>query len=734
MPEHYRICSICEAGCGLRLQADGRRVVEIRGNADDVFSQGHSCAKGLALAELDADPDRLRTPLIREGDRFREASWDEAFRYIGERLEAVSRTYSDQSVAAYIGNPTAHNVGLSFGMSTFLGALGTRQIYSAGTVDQVPKQLACELLFGNDMAIPVPDILRADYVLMLGANPVVSNGSLWLIPKVRDRIRELKARGGRLVTVDPRRTETARLADAHHFIRPGSDAWLLVALIARLRESGAALPPGYPIAGWQTLMTSLDTVRVEDACTRTGLALSTIDDLARELLAARHPVVYGRVGTTLQRFGTLTSFLVEILNILLGALDREGGAMFPEQPYHMPFRPSDGVHRGRYASRVSAYPEVLGQMPVAALAEEIDTPGDGQVRALFCFAGNPLVSNPDSRRLERALEALELLVCVDLYHNETSRLAHVILPGTSPFEEGHYDHFLGAMGYRNAARYSPPVFAPEQPDEWQVGLSLAFASRHGRGPSPAELAETEDAVVAGAVSALIADPSSGIYGADLQSVMAAIEPERGVERLLDLGVRAGRFGDHFGRREGLTLAQMAAQPNGIDLGMPRAGRLNEVLQHPGGHIDAAPALILEDLARLTKSLPTEGLVLVGRRSTRMNNSWLRNLPMLAAGTALCTLHMHPQDAAERGVEDGDVVCIRSATGEVQAPVEITDAMMPGVVSLPHGFSEAENLHQGRTRPGANYNALAAAGEVDVPSGTSALNGISVAVTRHLETA
>ena len=729
MAEHYRICSICEAGCGLRLQADGRRVVEIRGNADDVFSQGHSCAKGLALAELDTDPDRLRSPLIREGNEFREASWEEAYQYIGQRLQEVRSAHTDQSVAAYIGNPTAHNVGLSFGMSTFLGALGTRQIYSAGTVDQVPKQLACELLFGNDMAIPVPDILRADCVLMLGANPVVSNGSLWLIPKVRDRIRELKARGGRLVTVDPRRTETARLADAHHFIRPGSDAWLLIALIQRLRDAGVEVPPSYPLEGWRELMASLDAVSLEEASMRTGLTLSAIDDLTQELLAAQHPVVYGRVGTTLQRFGTLTSFLLEILNLLLGAVDRAGGAMFPEQPYHMPFRPSDGVRRGRYTSRVSGYPEVLGQMPVAALAEEIETPGDGQVRALFCFAGNPLVSNPDSHRLKRALESLELLVCVDLYHNETSRLAHVILPGTSPFEEGHYDHFLGAMGYRNAARYSPPMFAAEQPDEWQVGLSLAFASRHGRGPSPAELAETEDAVVAGAVSALLADPSSGIHGADLQAVMAAIEPRHGVQRLLDLGVRAGRFGDHFGRRQGLTLAQMAAQPNGIDLGLPRAGRLAEVVQHPDGHIDAAPPLILQDLARLTQSPPHQGLLLVGRRSTRMNNSWLRNLPMLASGIALCTLHMHPQDAAERGLEHGDVVCVRSATGEVQAPVEITDTMMPGVVSLPHGFSEAQNLRQRRTRPGANYNALAAAGEVDVPSGTSALNGVRVEVLK-----
>ena len=730
MGEHYRICPICEAACGLRIAADGRQVLEVRANREDVFSEGHVCAKGIALTELDADPDRLRAPLIRRDGELQEASWQEAYAFVAERLKQVRDAHGAHAVASYIGNPTAHNVGLSKGLGVFAQALGSPQVYSAGTVDQVPKQLACELMFGNDMAVPVPDILQCDYVLMLGANPVVSNGSLWLVPKVREKIRALKARGGKLVTVDPRRSETARLADAHHLIRPGTDAWLLIALIHLVRETHDRLA-SYPVKGAEEMLRSLKQVSVAEAAERSGLELAAIEEIAEQLLNAEHPVVYGRIGTTLQQFGTLTSFLVEVLNLMLGALDREGGAMFPEQPYHDSVDRSGQIKLGRYHSRVSGYPEVLGQLPVAALAEEILIPGEGQVRALFCFAGNPLVSNPDSERLREALSDLEFLVCVDIYHTETSQLADVVLPGTSPFEDGHYDHFLGAMGYRNVARYSAPVFEPNQPDEWDIGLALACTAIHGRAPQGADLKELEDSVVAAAVSSLVADETSGIHGADVQQVMAAIEPERGVERLLDLGIRAGRYGDHFGAREGLTLNTLVEHPDGIDLGQIRAGRLAEVMGHPDQQIDLAPDVMLNEVQRLKGESPwAEGsLYLIGRRSTRMNNSWLRNLKPLVEGRPLCTLQMHPEDVARFELEDGCQATVRSATGEVQAQVEASEHLRPGVVSLPHGFSDTLGLSQANLKQGANYNVLAATDVVDVPSGTAALNGIRVQVAR-----
>ena len=729
---YRRICSICEAGCGLEISAEGREVVAIRGVDSDVFSEGHVCAKGIALKELDADADRIRTPLVRGADGLQAASWDEAFKVIRDRLTAVRAAHGPQSVATYIGNPTAHNIGLASGMNAFLGALGSPHIYSAGTVDQVPKQLASQLMFGNDMAIPVPDVERCDVLVMLGANPVVSNGSLWMVPKVRERIRALQQRGGQLIVVDPRRSETARMADEHLAILPGGDAWLLIGLINELRRLGAQPSERLQLTGLETLMGALSDVSLAQASARSGLPAEIIRQLASTLHRADKPVLYGRIGTTVQRFGTLTSFLLEVVNLLVGALDEEGGAMFPEQPFHAS-RPEDAVKHGRYASRVSGLPEVLGQMPVAALAEEIDTPGEGQIRALFCFAGNPVVSTPDSDRLSRALRGLDLLVCVDIYHTETSRHADVILPGTSPFEECHYDSFLGSMGYKNVARFSPAIFPREEreeerPDEWQIGLTLGYVAAHGEVPDGRALAEFEDQVIAGHAGALVEDPDSGIHGADVQEIMARIEPDHGVERLLDLGIRAGRYGDHFGRQEGLTLASLAEAPDGIELGALRAGRLSEVMARGRAAVALAPKPILDDLHRLCEEEPENvGMRLIGRRNTRTNNSWLRNLPMLGKGRALCTLHMHPADARAAGLTDGADVTVRSSSGAIRVPLEISEAMRPGVVSLPHGFSGDDELAQRRLLIGANYNELVPSTDLDVLGSTSALNGVAVTV-------
>ncbi len=730
----HRICSICEAGCGLEVElattpdADAR-VVSIRANDADVFSEGHVCAKGIALKQLDADPDRLRQPLIRDGGELRPASWEEAFAFIADRLQWVRATHGPQAVAAYIGNPTAHNIGLSMGLGAFVRNMGSTHVYSAGSVDQLPKQLASELMFGNDMAIPVPDIQHTDCLVVIGANPAVSNGSLWMVPKIRDKLRALHARGGRLVVIDPRRTETARLADEHLFIQPGTDVYLLLVLIKQLLALGREMPARYQIRGWSELKQTVQGIDLAQVSTRTGIPEAQLQALASTLNRATSPVLYGRVGTTVQKHGTLVSFLIEVVNLLTGSLDRQGGALFPEQAYAAAQRPSGGLQYARYQSRVSGYPEVLGQLPVAALAEEIETPGQGQVRALVCIAGNPVISNPDSDRLQRALQTLDLLVCVDIYVNETSGLADVILPGTSIFEDSHYDSFLGSMGWRNVARYSPPVFAPTQPREWDIGLTLGFINQHGEVPDDRQLRAYEDEVVAGAVSAYCQDQQNPLFGRDVQEILGAIEPEAGVERLLDLGVRAGKWGDHFGRREGLTLQTLIDTPNGVDLGEVRGGRLAEVVQTPDGCIDLAPSVIMQALQALADDAEAPGLQLVGRRSVNTNNSWLHNLAALNQVRQVCVLEIHPADAKRLEIRDGEQVEVRSAVAAVSVPAKVTEAVAPGVVCLPHGFSESTDILPGQSK-GANYNRLVSASAIDGPSATVALNGVPVEVMRR----
>ena len=746
MPEQRtRICSVCEAACGLTVQVEGRTVLACRGNADDVFSTGHVCAKGVALAELDADPDRLRTPLVRRDGELVPATWDEAYAAIARGIGGVRAQHGNDAVAVYIGNPTAHNVGLSMGIGPLGAALGTRNFFSAGTVDQVPKQLASELMFGNDMAIPVPDIERCDLLLMLGANPLVSNGSLWMVPDVRGKLQALRRRGGALVVVDPRRTETARIADTHLFIRPGSDAFLLAALVRELHGRGHA---GGVLAsrtrGFEELLAAIAPVDVALAAQRTGIAEVDIHALVAQLHAAARPVVYGRVGTTLQRFGTLTSFLVEVLNLQLGALDVPGGAMFGDQPFASARGRSGGgpaalPKHGRWHSRVSGMPEVLGQMPVACMAEEMETPGPGQVRALVTIAGNPVVSNPDSDRLAAAIAALDFRVAIDIYHNETTRHADVVLPGTSPFEDGHYDQFLGSMGWRNTARYSPPLFPlQDRPDEWRTMLGAAFAISHGRPGSSRELDGLEDDVVAAAVRAHVDDAQGRIAGRDVQEIVGMIEPARGVERLLDLGFRVGRWGDGFGAGAGegghaLTLRKVAEAPNGIDLGALEPS-LDRVLGHADGRIDLAPPLLLAEVGRLLApdaATAPDALLLVGRRNAQTNNSWLHNLPVLTKGPARCVLEMHPDDAAARGLADGALVRVRSAVASLAVTLQVTADVAPGVVVLPHGFSAGEAPLQAVAQARAiatgsvNSNRLAAAADVDVASGTAALNGFPV---------
>jgi anaerobic selenocysteine-containing dehydrogenase len=742
MATAYRTCPLCEATCGLELTLDGERVAAIRGDADDVFSHGFVCPKGAALKQLHEDPDAVTTPLVRNGDGFRAASWDEAFALIDERLSPILAA-DRNAVALYFGNPTIHNLSGALYGPVLGRALSTRNVFTASSVDQLPKQLACALMFGTGTTVPVPDVDRTGHLLMLGANPLASNGSLMTAPDMRGRLRALRARGGKLVVVDPRRTRTAELADEHHFIRPGTDAQLLFALVHVLFAEGLA-QPGDRLA---TLTLGLDQVRalaepftpeaVSGVC---GIAADDIRRMARELAAAPRVAVYGRIGTCTQEFGTLASWLVDVLNLLTGNLDREGGAMFPlgaaghSNAAGEPRR-GRGPRYGRFASRVRGLPEVFGELPVACLAEEIDTPGDGQVRALITLAGNPGLSTPNSGRLAAALDSLEFMVSVDVYVNETTRHADVILPAPSPLRRGHYDVALYQFAVRNVAHYSPPALPaePDLPDEWVTLLRLTGVAA-GLGPA-ADVAALDDMVARTVIDRELKTPGSPVAGRDAAELLEALVPRVGPERLLDLMLRTGPYGDGFGSRAdgpGLSLAALEAAPHGIDLG-PLQPRLPDALRTPSGMIELTPAPIVSDVDRLQATLTrgaAGGPVLIGRRQLRSNNSWMHNLPMLVRERSECTLHVHPDDAARYGLIDGGAAELRTRTGAVTAEVEVTDAVMPGVVSLPHGWGHGASgarLSVAAAHAGTNSNLLADEELIDAVSGNAVLNGIPVAL-------
>jgi anaerobic selenocysteine-containing dehydrogenase len=729
---HHRICPFCEACCGLEITVAEGRVKRIRGNADDIFSRGYLCPKGVALKDLHEDPDRLRKPLIKRDGRFMEATWDEAFAEIELRLPPIIAEHGADSVALTLGNPVVHKLALLLYAPRLGRALGSKNVFSASTLDQMPKHLSCALMFGDFLSIPVPDIERTDFLLMLGANPMVSNGSLWTVPNFRDKAKDLRARGGRIVVVDPRRTETANVADEHIFIRPGGDVFLLLGIahtlfaeklvnLGRLEKH---------IAGLELLESAVAGFAAEKVSVRCGIPAEAIRSLARTLSAAKHAVVYGRVGTCTQEYGTLCNWLIDLLNILTGHFDEPGGGMFPKaaalQSNTMGKAGSGkGIATGRRKSRVSGAPEVLGEFPMSCLAEEIQTRGEGQVKALITVASNPALSSPNGERLAAAMDELEFMVSLDIYVNETSRHADVILPGTSPLEDSHYDVAFSQLSYRNQARYSHPVFprAVERPEEWQVILRL-IGIIQGKGAT-ADINQIDDG--------LLMDDLRHTAGPVADHIFKAGSQRRGIERLLDLGLRAGPYGDQFGMKpDGLNLEKVQAAEDGIDLGA-LTPRVPEVLRTPSGKIEVAPAMLIDDLKRPAADLEraTPELVIVGRRQLHGNNSWMHNLPVLAKGAARCIALVNPTDAARLGLEDGGRVRIEHDGRSIEAELEITDEMMPGVVSLPHGWGHDQpgtQLKIAAANPGANLNALMDENRRDPLSGNAVLSGMEVQMT------
>ncbi|QHA03781.1 molybdopterin-dependent oxidoreductase [Streptomyces broussonetiae] len=737
-----RICPLCEATCGLTLSIEGTRVTGARGDREDVFSKGFICPKGACFGAVDGDPDRLCTPLVRVDGRLREASWQEAFDAVAAGLRPVVERYGADSVGVVLGNPNVHTVAGALYPQVLLAALRTRSLFTASTVDQMPKHVSSGLLFGDANAIPVPDLDHTGHLLLIGANPLESNGSLCTAPDFPGRLKALRARGGRLIVVDPRRTRTAKLADRHLAIRPGTDALLLAAMVTVLFEEGLTdlghlAPHVRDVDELREAVRDFTPEAVAGAC---DVDADVIRTLARELAAAPTAAVYARIGSCTVPHGTLASWLVDVLNILTGNLDRPGGALFPQAATDRtprPAGPGHGFALGRWRSRVRHLPEAKGELPLSALAEEIDTPTDeGEpVRALIAVAANPVLSAPDGDRLDRALDSLDFMVSVDPYLNETSRHAHVVLPPPPPSQSPHHDFAFNTLAVRNQVRYSRAA-VPLEPgrmaeSEILARLILAATGMHGTDPGAVDAM-----VIDRTLGKAVRDENSPVHGRAPEELAARLTGDTGPERRLDMMLRLGPYGDGFGARpDGLTLAELLAHPHGIDLG-PLRPRLPQPLKTRSGKVELLPGPIAADLPRLRQALGErpEGLVLVGRRHLRSNNSWMHNVPALTGGSNRCTLHIHPEDAARLGVRDGADVRVKGAGGEVVAPAEVTDGVRPGVVSLPHGWGHdrpGTRLSHAASGPGVNVNQLLDGSMLDPLSGNAVLNGIPVQLTASL---
>jgi anaerobic selenocysteine-containing dehydrogenase len=731
-----RVCPLCEATCGLTLTIEGTRVTGARGDREDVFSKGFICPKGASFGAADGDPDRLRTPLVRTDGELREATWEEAFDAIAAGLGPVVERHGPHALGVVLGNPNVHTMAGALYPTVLLTALRTHSVFTASTLDQMPKHVSSGLLYGDANAIPVPDLDHTDHLLLIGANPLESNGSLCTAPDFPGKLKALRARGGTLTVIDPRTTRTAKLADRHVAVRPGTDALLLAAMTYVLFEEKLVdlrdLAPH--VQDVEELATAVRDFTPEAASAACDVDADTIRALARELAAAPTAAVYGRIGSCTVPHGTLASWLVDVLNILTGNLDRPGGALFPQAATDRtprPAGPGRGFALGRWHSRVSRHPEAKGELPLAALAEEIDTatPEGSPIRALIAIAANPVLSAPDGNRLDKALDSLDFMVSVDPYLNETARHADVVLPPPPPSQSAHHDFAFNTLAVRNQVRYNRPA-VPLEPGrmaetEILARLVLAATGMHGADPSAVDAM-----VIDSTLGKAVQDPHGPVHERDPKELAARLTGESGPERRLDMMLRLGPYGEGFGARpDGLSLEKLLAHPHGIDLG-PLRSRLPQPLKTRSGKIELLPAPIADDLPRLRAALRERpaAIVLVGRRHLRSNNSWMHNVPALTGGTNRCTLHIHPEDAARLGLADGAAVRVKGAGGEVVAPAEVTDAVRRGVVSLPHGWGHdrpGTRMSHAALDPGVNVNQLLDGSLLDPLSGTAVLNGVPV---------
>ena len=698
---HYRACHLCEAICGVAIEVEQGQIVSIKGDPNDPLSRGHICPKAVALQDLHEDPDRLRKPVkkVRHADgsiEWQEISWDEALDTTAAQLADTYERHGVNAIGIYMGNPSVHNYGMMTHQSALFSHIRTDNRFSATSVDQLPHHLVGIWLFGHKLMFPIPDIDRTDYFLMLGANPIASNGSIWTVPDVRKRIKALKKRGGKLVVIDPRRTETAELASEHHFVTPGTDAALLMAILHTLFDEDLVNPGHLSefISGLDPIAAACEDFAPESVAAYCGIESAAIRGIARDLAAAEAGICYGRMGVSTQAFGALCQWLIQIINIVTGNLDKPGGMLFTLPAFDNVGNTGRGGF-ARHHSRVRGLPEFDREIPASTMAEEITTPGEGQIRALFTGAGNPVLSTPNGRQLDDALESLDFMVSLDPFINETTRHADIILPPTSPLEHDHYDIAFHINAIRNTARHSEAVF--DKPEgslhDWEIFSELGnrVAQLLGKEPQP------------------------------------AVPPAQ----IIDLGLQTGPYAD-----QGLSLDTLRDNPSGIDLG-PLQPQLPGRLQSKDKIICCNTPEPMADLARLRQEFPQraeqtdrDALQLIGRRHVRSNNSWMHNYRRLVKGKNRCTLLMHPTDMAHRGIGDGSEVSVISRTGAVQILAQASEDMMPGVVSLPHGFGHnREGIRMGiaQQHAGVSCNDITDELALDALSGNAAVNGVEVTV-------
>lgn len=686
---HYRSCNLCEAICGLEIEHENGRVTSIRGDRLDPFSRGHVCPKAFALRDIYEDPDRLRKPLHRVGSEWKEVSWDAAFEEIAERLDKIRGEFGNDAVAVFQGNPTVHNFGSMFSSGDLLKRLKTRNNYTATSVDQLPHHFASWAMFGHPLLIPIPDIDRTAHLLIIGANPLASNGSLMTAPDIINRLEAISARDGKVVLIDPRRTETARVATEHHFIKPATDAYFLLSFINVLFARGLARPGRLAefTDGIDDLREIARGFEPSAAAEITGIAADEIERLAIEFATAESAVCYGRMGVSTQRFGNICQWLINAINVLTGNLDRAGGAMFTTPALDLLAASKSGPIYDRWRSRIRNLPEFMGELPVATLADEILTPGDGKIRALITSCGNPVLSTPNGPKLEKALESLDLMVSIDIYLNETTRFADFILPPATGLEVSHYDVIFNLFGVRNQAKYSAPLFekSPDARFDWEIIQELAHR-------------------IAGSEEQFRATPP---------------------EIRLDFGLKHGPHG--------LSLEKLRENPNGLDLGALQEclpARLFNVEKR----INIAPEIIVRDIDRLSRECAPANdaeFVLIGRRHLRDCNSWLHNSATLTKGRNRCTAMINPEDARRIGVESETAVRVSSKSGSITIPAEVTDSVARGVVSIPHGYGHGRagvRLAVAADSAGVSINDLTDENMIDELTGNAALNGVPVTVS------
>ncbi|TGM31373.1 molybdopterin oxidoreductase family protein [Leptospira levettii] len=711
---HYRSCNLCEAMCGLQIEVKNGTIQNFKGDILDQFSRGHICPKGPELKSLYEDPDRIKFPIKRTNSGWEKVSWVEALSDIAKQIVDLQTKYGNDVVAIYNGNPNVHNYGSMLYGQRFTSRIKTKNNFSATSVDQLPHQLLSYLMFGHQLLVPIPDIDRTTYFLILGGNPFASNGSLMTVPDVKKRLKAIQDRGGKYVVIDPRKTETAEHANEHIFIKPGTDVFFLLSLLnvifEKKRNKPNSLVNEEDLNSIQRLTNEFHPTVVSKI---TGIPMDTIERIAMEFVNAPSAVCYGRVGVSTQEFGALCQWLINVINIVTGNLDKEGGAMFTLPAVDLvgegsTMRSSPGSFN-TYQSRVRILPEFNDELPVSALAEEILTDGEGQIRVLATSAGNPVLSTPNGSKLEKALSQLDLMISFDFYLNETTKHAHYILPPTSTLEHDHYDLIFNVFAVRNTSRYNQPLFQPEEGmlHDWEIFSDLTKRIELVRSGKelPSELIRTK------------LTPAS----------------------IIDHALKSGPYGSKHNTEIQMSLELLKNSPHGIDLG-PLKKSFPERLYTKDKKIQLFPTLLQNDIPRL-KTKFNEHLnsghsnfpyLLIGRRHLRNNNSWMHNLPKLITGKPRCTMMVHPDDASLLGISNHEEVFVESKVGKLRIPVEITDELMKGVVSIPHGFGHnrsGTNQKVATQFSGVSINDLTDDQSIDEFSGNAAFSGIQVKILK-----